>query len=117
MNNLILSSVKKINNIADDDTSFDNELILYINTALMIIMQEWHGMDHSFKVVDGTESWDDLLKGDGDYEAVKEDVGLRVKLMFDPPSNSAVLQAIKDQINELEWRMTLWKDLERIDSQ
>ena len=57
-------------------------------------------MDHSFKVVDGTESWDDLLKGDGDYEAVKEDIGLRVKLMFDPPSNSAVLQAIKDQINE-----------------
>lgn len=115
MNENILDSVKKINNIAEDDTSFDQELILYINSALMIIMQEWHGMDHAFRVADGTETWNDLLGEDTDYEGVKELVGLKVKLMFDPPSNSAVLQAINDQIKDLEWRMFLWKDNIRID--
>lgn len=115
MNNNILASVKKINNVAEDDSSFDQELILYINSALMVIMQEWHGMDHAFRVEDGTETWNDLLGEDTDYEGVKELIGLKVKLMFDPPSNSAVLQAINDQIKDLEWRLYLWKDNDRID--
>lgn len=115
MDNNILTSIKKINNIADSDTSFDQELILYINSALMVIMQEWHGMDHSFKLLDGTETWQDLLGEDTDYEGIKEFIGLKVKLMFDPPSNSAVLQAINERIKDLEWRLYFWKDNERID--
>lgn len=115
MNDNILASVKKICNVLEDDTSFDQELILFINSALMVIMQEWHGMDHAFKLEDGTETWDDLLGEDTDYEGVKELIGLKVKLMFDPPSNSAVIQAMNDQIKDLEWRLYLWKDNIRID--
>lgn len=115
MDNNILTSIKKINNIADSDISFDQELILYINSALMVIMQEWHGMNHSFKLLDGTETWQDLLGEDTDYEGIKEFIGLKVKLMFDPPSNSAVLQAINERIKDLEWRLYFWKDNERID--
>lgn len=115
MSDNILASVKKICNILEDDTSFDQELILFINSALMVIMQEWHGMDHAFKLEDGTETWDDLLGEDTDYEGVKELIGLKVKLMFDPPSNSAVIQAMNDQIKDLEWRLYLWKDNDRID--
>lgn len=115
MTDNILASIKKINNVIEDDDSFDQELIMYINSALMVIMQEWHGMDHAFRVEDGTETWSDLLGEDTDYEGVKELVGLKVKLMFDPPSNSTVLQAINDQIKDLEWRLYLWKDNNRID--
>ena len=115
MNDNILASVKKICNVLEDDTSFDQELILFINSALMVIMQEWHGMDHAFKLEDGTETWDDLLGEDTDYEGVKELIGLKVKLMFVPPSNSAVIQAMNDQIKDLEWRLYLWKDNDRID--
>lgn len=115
MNDNILASIKKINNIAEDDDSFNQDLILYINSALMTIMQEWHGMDHAFRVEDGTETWDELLGEDTDYEGVKELIGLKVRLIFDPPSNSAVLQAINDQIKDLEWRLYFWKDKERID--
>ena len=115
MNDNILASVKKMNNILEDDKSFDQDLILYINSALMVIMQEWHGMDHAFRLEDGTETWDDLLGEDGDYEGVKELVGLKVRLMFDPPTSSTAMQAIQDQIKDLEWRMFIWKDNERID--
>lgn len=115
MSDNILASVKKICNVLEDDTSFDQELILFINSALMVIMQEWHGMDHAFRLEDGTETWDDLLGEDTDYEGVKELIGLKVKLMFDPPSNSAVIQAMNDQIKDLEWRLYLWKDNNRID--
>lgn len=115
MNDNILASVKKMNNILADDTSFDQELIMFINSALMVLMQEWHGMDHAFRLEDGTETWDDLLGEDTDYEGVKEWIGLKVRLMFDPPSNSTVHQAITDQIKDLEWRLYLWKDNNRID--
>lgn len=115
MNDSILESVKRICNISPEDNSFDSELIIFINSALMTIFQEWHGEDHAIRIEDGTETWNDLLEEDIDYEAVKELVGLKVKLVFDPPSNSAVLQATKDEIANLEWRLYAWKDLQRIE--
>ncbi len=115
MNDSILESVKRICSIAPEDNSFDSELIIFINSALMVIFQEWHGQDSAIKIEDSTTTWDDILNEDTDYEAVKELVGLRVRLMFDPPSNSSVMQAIKDQIADLEWRLYAWKDLQRIE--
>ena len=115
MNDNILDSVKKMCNVAEDDSSFDQDLIIYINSALMTIMQEWHGMDNSFVVEDGTEEWSDFLGDNTDFEGVKQLVGLKVKLMFDPPSNSSVMQAINDQIKDLEWRLYIWKDMDRLD--
>ena len=115
MNEKILDSVKTICNVALDDTSFDNDLILYTNTALMVVMQEWHGMDHAFRVENGTETWQQLLGEDTDYEGVKELVGLKVRMMFDTPTSGSVMQAMQDQIRNLEWRLYFWKDLKRID--
>ena len=117
MNANILASVKKICNIAEQDNSFDDELIIYTNTVLMELMQEWHGMNNAFRLQDGTETWVDLLGGDTDYEGVKELVGLKVRMMFDTPTSGAVMQAIQDQIKNLEWRLYFWKDLERIDEE
>ena len=114
MTDSILDSVKKMCNVAEDDPSFDQDLILYINSALMTIMQEWHGMDHAFRVVDGSETWDDLLADDTDFEGVKELVGLKVRMVFDPPRNSSVMQALKDEIQNLEWRLYIWKDMDRL---
>lgn len=117
MNEKILDSVKTICNVALDDTSFNADLILYTNSALMVVMQEWYGMDHAFRIRTGDETWVDLLGEDEDYEGVKELIGLKVKLMFDPPTSKAVMQAISDQIKELEWRMYIWKDNIRIDEE
>lgn len=115
MNDNILNSVKKMCNVAEDDPSFDQDLILYINSALMTIMQEWHGMDHAFRVEDGSETWDDMLGiVDTDFEGVKELVGLKVRMVFDPPSNSSVMQALKEEIQNLEWRLYIWKDMDRL---
>ena len=117
MSDNILATVKKICNIAELDTSFDDELIIYTNTVLMELMQEWHGMNSAFRLTDGTETWDDLLGEDTNYEGVKELVGLKVRLMFDTPTSGSVMQAIQDQIKNLEWRLYFWKDLTRIDEE
>lgn len=114
MNDTILGTVKKICDVAEDDTSFDQDLIIHINTVLMVIMQEWHGMDTAFRVEDGSETWDDLLGDEVNFEGVKDLVGLKVKQVFDPPTNSTVSQAIKEQIDMLEWRLYIWKDMNRL---
>lgn len=113
----ILTTVKQMVLGNAEDTDFDTDLIISINTVLMVVMQEWYGMDHAFTIEDDTATWEDLLgENVTDYDGVKTLVVLKVRMLFDPPTNSAVLQAMQEQIKDLEWRMYLWKDNERIDN-
>lgn len=118
MNDSILTSIKKFLGVVESDISFDAELIMLINSVLMVIMQEWHGVDHAFRIEDKYATWDEFLGEDEvDYEALKIYVGLRVKLIWDPPTNSAVIEAMKKEMEDLEWRMYVWKDNLRIDEE
>lgn len=118
MTDSILTSIKKLLGIVESDTSFDSELIMLINSALMVIMQEWYGMDHAFRIEDKTATWDDLLgEEEVDYEGVKQYIFLRVKMIFDPPNNSSVIEAMRKEMEDLEWRMYVWKDNVRIDDE
>lgn len=117
MKESILDSIKESMGITDpSDNSFDNDLIMAINTVLMSIMQEWHGMDHAFHIEDSTARWADFLGSDDkvDYEAVKTLVYLKVRMLFDPPTSSVLVDAMNEQIKDIEWRLYFWKDLERI---
>ena len=38
-------------------------------------------------------------------KAVKTYVGQKVKLIFDPPTNASLLQALKDSVAEFEWTL------------
>lgn len=95
----------------DDPTEaspFDGELIMDINTALMILSQIGVGTP-GFSITNAYDTWDDFL-GDAsveDLEAVKTDVFMRVKLMFDPPTNGTLISMYNDQIREFEWRLQL----------
>lgn len=112
----ILTSIKNYLGVLESDESFDSELIMLINSVLMVIMQEWHGVDHAFVIEDKTAVWSDFLGDDVDYEGLKLYIGLRVKLVWDPPTNSAVIEAMKNEMQDLEWRMYIWKDNLRLDA-
>lgn len=114
MTDSILNSIKKLLGIAEDDHSFDQDVLMHINTILMVVAQEWHGRE-SFRVEDASDTWEDFIGEDNiDYDGLKTLVYLRVRLLFDPPNNSFVIQSMNEQIKELEWRMYTWKDNERI---
>ena len=40
-------------------------------------------------------------------EAVKSYIGYKVRLLFDPPSNSSITESINRVISELEWRLNV----------
>ena len=87
-----------------DDTNFDSELIIYINGALMVINQLGVG-PNGYIIEDALNTWDEFLIDRTDLELVKTNIYLRVRLIFDPPQNSFLVNAIKEQIQEYDWRI------------
>ena len=106
----ILVSVKKLLGIAEEYTVFDPDIIMSVNSIFTILQQLGVGPDGGFSISDVTATWSDYF-GDSEEvvkaEAVKNYVGLKVKLMFDPPTSSSVMQATSNMVNELEWRLNV----------
>lgn len=107
----ILTSVKKMVGIAGDYTEFDPDIIFAINTAFFTLWQLGVGKDprEPFKIEDESAKWSDFID-DGKIEMCKSYVGLRTRMLFDPPTNSFLVDAINGQIKEYEVRMTYGVD-------
>ena len=103
----ILVTVRKALGIEDDYTGFDTELVIAINSAIMSLNQLGIGQVAGLVVADDTQVWADLIGTDLDKEGVKSYICLKTRLIFDPPGNGFLVDAISRQINELEWRLTL----------
>ncbi len=101
----ILTSIKKLLGMEADYTAFDTDLILHINSVFAILYQLGVGRDPTtpFHIEDASSKWTDFID-DGQVELVKSYMYMKVKLLFDPPQNSALLTAMKESITEFEWR-------------
>lgn len=110
----ILISVKKLCGIADEYDAFDDDLIMHINSVFMILYQMGIGPSTSaFHIKDEFSVWTDFIpETSPNYESVKSYVGLKVRQMFDPPTSSIHMDAIKQNISELEWRLYTQSELE-----
>lgn len=106
----ILISIKKVLGIYEEDTSFDIDIIMHINTVLMILRQMGIGPSEGFSVYDSYDTWDDYLSDSSLIESVKTYVALKVRLIFDPPASSAIIEAMNRTISELEWRLNVQAD-------
>lgn len=104
----ILDSIKQMHGIGEDDTNFDKELIMHINGALMVLTQLGVGPSDGFSIKTKAETWEDFLDGRKDLDLVFNNVYLRVRLIFDPPTNSFLVSAIERQIKEYDWRIEAW---------
>lgn len=111
MEESILISIKKLLGLDKDYTAFDTDIIIHINSVFMILNQMGVGpKDHCFKIQDDLNTWNQFLADDQDLDSVKSYIYLKVKLLFDPPLSSAVAEANKQMINELEFRLNAQVD-------
>lgn len=106
----ILDSTKAALGIVPTYDAFDNQLIMYINTAFSTLHQLGVGPDEGFFIEDNTATWDDFLNGKRLLNMVITYVHMSVRLMFDPPANSFATTAMKEQMKELEWRINVQVD-------
>lgn len=104
----ILQSVKKTLNIATADTAFDADILLHINSVFAILTQLGFGDETGFPV-DSTTEWDDFFT-ESSLNLVKSYTYLKVRMLFDPPTTSYLIDAMTAQITEFEWRLTVMRE-------
>lgn len=104
----ILTSIKKLLGVPEEYTHFDQDIIMHINSVFMILNQIGIGPEKGFSIVDSFATWEEFLPADNkNFEAVKTYMYLKVKLLFDPPQSSSVMECMKQMINEFEWRLNV----------
>lgn len=107
----ILTSIKKLLGITEDYTYFDNDLIVHINSVFSVLSQLGVGPDGGFTIADNSTTWGDYINDDDlTLSLTKTYIALKVRLLFDPPQGSALIEAINKQIAELEWRLNVQVD-------
>lgn len=103
--NSILTSIKKLLGITEEQTDFDMDIIIHINTTLTILNDLGVGPEEGFVIEDSSATWDEYITDRRKFDKIKTYVYLKVRMYFDPPQNSSHAEAIKQQISELEWRL------------
>lgn len=103
----ILKTIKKLLGISDEETHFDTDLIIHINSVFSTLHQIGVGPNKSFSIQDDKETWDNFIEDDSNFNDVRTYMYLKVKLLFDPPLNSNVMSSMERQISELEWRLSV----------
>lgn len=103
----ILTSIKKLLGISEEYEQFDTDIIMHINTVFLNLTQLGVGPEAGFRIIDKTDIWSDFIDDAVQLEAVKSYMYLKVKLLFDPPLSSAVIESTNRMISELEWRLNV----------
>lgn len=106
----ILTETKDALGIAEDVTIFDSAVRMHINSALGTLNQLGIGPVGGFAIIDADAQWVDFVNTDVRLNPIKSYVFLRTKFLFDPPPNSWVASAMKEQIEELEWRLNMVRE-------
>ena len=110
LNESILNSIKKLLGINADTTVFDQEITIHINTVFSELAQIGIGPEEGYMITGPSNVWSEFCKNDFPLLSnVKTYVYLKVRLLFDPPTTSPLIEAINQQIKEIGWRMYIQK--------
>ena len=110
MDESILTSIKKLLGITEDYDYFDQDIIMHINAAFMVLTQLGIGPSEGFLITDDTDTWSDFIDDATNFGSIQSYVYMKVKLMFDPPQNSFTVDSMTKLVNELEWRLNVAAD-------
>ena len=106
----ILNDIKKLLGIDAEDHTFDQDVIIFINSAISKLTQLGVGPKDGFQIANESATWSDLLGDFKNLDGAKDYIYIDVRLIFDPPSNAFVVNAYKDMQNELAWRLSVVVD-------
>ena len=103
----ILISIKQLLGIDESETHFDTDIVIHINSTFATLNDLGVGPEKTFSIIDEKAMWNDFIdEEDTSFNDVKTYMYLKVKMIFDPPSSSSVMDAFKRQADETEWRLT-----------
>lgn len=103
----ILTSIKKLLGIAEEYEHFDPDIVMHINSIFMTLNQLGVGPENCYFIEDKLNTWTEFLEDPTGLQMVKSYMGIKVRMLFDPPANSVVMEMMKQQANEMEFRLML----------
>lgn len=106
----ILISTKKILGLDSSYTAFDLDVITHIKATFSSLKQLGIDLPDNFVLDSDAEKWSDLELPNEQLDMIKTYVYLKVRMLFDPPATSFHLGASKEQIQELEWRINIFRE-------
>lgn len=106
--NSVLFSIKSMLGIDNDMTSFDFEIIQHINAAFITVHQLGVGPTDSFQIEGSDDNWSDFSTDPKLVNLARSYIYKKVRLAFDPPTNSFLNTSIENQIKEDEFRLNMY---------
>ena len=105
MGDNILQTIKKLINIDIAYDHFDQDVLVNINAAIAILLQL--GVEPVVGApvfVEAGTTWGQMFS-DKDLALIISYTHQKARLVFDPPQHGALLEALRAQITELEFRI------------
>jgi len=116
MEESIFESIKSLLGPDASYDVFDQDILIHINTAISVLTQLGVGPATGFMVTGPDETWQDFIGDDKILQMVKTYIYMKVKMAFDPPANSSVLNAYNEVCKEYEWRINVEVDPFKLDA-
>lgn len=111
--NSILNTVKKTCGIDSEYDVFDQDILVFLNAAILDLTQNGIGPSEGFVVSDASQTFEDFIGEFKNVGAVATYLSQKTRIAFDPPTSSYVLDAINKNLSELIWRLNLESELMR----
>lgn len=112
MEDSILKNVKKVLGIAATYKIFDEDVLMHINAAFSVLNQLGVGPLEGFMIEDDGAEWGDFDVLQPQLNLVKTYIFLKVRILFDPPTTSYLIDAVTKQIEQYEWRLSVMRENE-----
>lgn len=101
----ILTDTKQMLGIMAEEKHFDPNVVMCINSSFVSLNQLGAGPADPYHILDEADTWKDFMEDIDRVHSIKTYVYLKTRLLFDPPSNSFLVEAINNQLAEIEWRI------------
>ena len=101
----ILDSVKSVLGIDAADSGFDQSLLIFINSVMFDLREMGVGPTSGFMVTGRTETWTNFIGTSPLIGVLPGFVGLKVRLLFDPPTTSYLNDNITKQLDQMAYRL------------
>ena len=107
----VLTSVKKcLNGIPENDESFDEDLMLFINSTFGTLYQLGVGPEEGYAISSKADVWSDFIEDVRLQSMVKEYIVLNCKIDFCPPDSGFVMSGLQNKLTELTWRLRVFAE-------
>ena len=102
----ILTTIRPMCNVDENDSGFDKQLIPLINSNMMIAHHNLGIGVNGFNITGTGETWEQWLgPAVSKLASAKTWLGYKTFLVFDPPENGSVMQAYEKMIDEAAWTL------------